>query len=331
MVGSTPGPADVHAHVVSPEIYEATSKLTLTLLPARDPKIAEAQRAEILRRADAVIARMSDFVDRLSTMDKMGVERQLLSPSLVHQCTYPLPEQEGLRLERISNDWLAAKVATAPDRYIALGSVPLQAPELATAELRRCVRELGFRGVAISTFAGGREIGDPALHGFWEGVESLGAVVYVHPAGNGGPRFASYSLWNSVGQCFEEAMAISSLMYEGVLEKFPRLRICISHGGGYMPQNMGRIDRNWLEKPATRVNMRKPPLEYLKMLWFDSCVYDAAVLRHLVEKVGADRVILGSDYPVDETDPIGFVESSGLNRDAAHKIISSNVRAWLAE
>jgi predicted TIM-barrel fold metal-dependent hydrolase len=331
MAKLTPGSVDVHAHVVCPEVYATTSKLTLTLLPVRDPNLSDAQRAAILNKADEVVARMSEFEQRLTKMDAMGVERQLLSPSLVHQCTYTLPDHESLRLERTSNDWLAAKAASAPDRFLVLGTVPLQAPDLATVELRRCVEELGFLGVSISTFANGREVGDPALHGFWREVESLGAVVYVHPAGNRDPRFASFSLWNSVGQCFEESMAISSLMYEGVLERFPRLRICISHGGGYMPQNMGRIDRNWLEKPATRIHMTKPPLEYLKMLWFDSCVYDAVVLRHLAEKVGVSRVILGSDYPVGEIDPIGFVESSGLDREAADRIVRSNVHDWLGE
>ena len=132
-------------------------------------------------------------------------------------------------------------------------------------------------------------------------------MVYIHPGGNRDRRFKRFHLWNSVGQAFEEAMAISSLMYDGVLERLPKLKICISHGGGYMPFYMGRIDRNYLEKANTRVNMSKPPIDYLRMLYFDSCVYERAVLQHLVDKVGADRVLLGSDYPVGETKPIEFV------------------------
>ena len=322
---------DVHAHVVAPEAFSVTSALTLTLAPARNPSIPEAERSEIIRRSDAVIARMSDVVDRIAAMDAMRVARQVLSPSLVHQCTYELPADESLWLERISNDWIASKAATAPNRFVALGSVPLQTPDRAVAELRRCVRDLGLRGVAISTYAGGREIGDPALHCFWREAEALGASIYVHPAGNRGARFAPYALWNSVGQCFEESMAIASLIYEGVLERFPALRICISHGGGYMPHNMGRVDRNWLEKPATRVNMKRSPQDYLKMLWFDSCVYDSNVLKNLIAKVGAGRVLLGSDYPVGETDPVGFVESCGLDQQAVAKIACSNVREWLGE
>jgi aminocarboxymuconate-semialdehyde decarboxylase len=322
---------DVHAHFVVPEVFAVTSAFALTLAPASDPSKSETERADIVRTSDGIVARMSDVSERISAMDAMGVERQVLSPSLVHQCTYELPSDESLRLERLSNEWIAMKAATAPDRFIAVGSVPLQVPELATAELRRCMRELGLRGIAISTYGGGREIGDPGLHCFWREAEALGAAIYVHPAGNRQARFAPFALWNSVGQCFEETMAIASLIYQGVLEHFPKLRICVSHGGGYMPHNMGRIDRNWLEKPATRINMKRPPADYLRMLWFDSCVYDADVLRHLVDKVGEDRVVLGSDYPVGEKRPIGFIESAGFNAQTTDKIIRSNARDWLGE
>jgi aminocarboxymuconate-semialdehyde decarboxylase len=169
------------------------------------------------------------------------------------------------------------------------------------------------------------EIGDRRLWPFWEKAAAHGAVVYIHPAGNPSPRFQRHFLWNSVGQNFEEAMAIASLMYEGVLDAFPNLRICISHGGGYMPLCMGRITRNYLEKPTTRVNMKKSPDDYLRQLYYDSCVYDHDVLRHLVERVGASQVILGSDYPVGEWKPIEFVRNtSGISDADKDKIIGLN-------
>jgi aminocarboxymuconate-semialdehyde decarboxylase len=119
-------------------------------------------------------------------------------------------------------------------------------------------------------------------------------------------------------------MAIASLMYEGILDAFPALKICISHGGGYMPYYMGRIARNYLEKPATRVNMKKSPAEYLRMLYYDSCVYETEVLEALVKRVGADRVVLGSDYPVGEPKPIEFVESCALTEAEEKRIIEVN-------
>ena len=174
------------------------------------------------------------------------------------------------------------------------------------------------------------ELGDAALRPFWAKAEALGAVVYIHPGGNRDRRFKRFHLWNSVGQAFEEAMAISSLMYDGVLEHFPKLKICISHGGGYMPFYMGRIDRNYVEKANTRVNMSKPPIEYLRMLYFDSCVYERPVLQHLVDKVGADRVLLGSDYPVGETKPIEFVtETETLSGAQKEQIVRRTRRRWL--
>jgi aminocarboxymuconate-semialdehyde decarboxylase len=186
------------------------------------------------------------------------------------------------------------------------------------------MRELGLAGVGISTTAGDMELGDARLRPFWEKAEELGAVVYIHPAGNTGPRFEKWYLWNSIGQAFEEAMAIASLFYEGILDAFPQLKICVSHGGGYMPYYMGRIARNYLEKPATRINMKKSPADYLRMLYYDSCVYETEVLEALVKRVGADRVVLGSDYPVGEPKPIEFVESCALSADDKAKIVGEN-------
>jgi len=192
------------------------------------------------------------------------------------------------------------------------------------------MRELGLAGVGISTTARDMELGDAALRPFWEQAEELGAVVYIHPAGNTGARFEKWYLWNSIGQAFEEAMAIASLMYEGILDAFPQLKICVSHGGGYMPYYMGRIARNYLEKPATRVNMKKSPTEYLRMLYYDSCVYEPEVLEALVKRVGAGRVLLGSDYPVGEPKPVEFVESCALAEEDKEKIIGLNAARLFA-
>jgi aminocarboxymuconate-semialdehyde decarboxylase len=254
----------------------------------------------------------------------------VLSASLVHQGLDWADAQISLRLARITNDWIAKAVAANPERFVGLGTLPLHVPSLAVTELERCMGELRLKGVAISTMAGTMELGDPQLRAFWAKAEALGAVVYIHPGGNRDRRFKRFHLWNSVGQAFEEAMAISSLMYDGVLESFPKLKICISHGGGYMPFYMGRIDRNYLEKANTRVNMSKPPIDYLRMLYFDSCVYERAVLQHLVDKVGADRVLLGSDYPVGETKPIEFVtDTETLSTAQKERILSTNAAALL--
>jgi aminocarboxymuconate-semialdehyde decarboxylase len=325
-----PRAIDVHAHVLVPEVYAVAAEHNVFSELPTDPGVTDEMRGRFKERAVMVLARMSDVSDRIARMDAMGVDVQVLSASLVHQGLEWADAQESLRLARTTNDWIAKGVATNPGRLIGLGTLPLHVPALAVGELERCLRELELKGVAISTTAGGRELGDTALRPFWAKVEELGALVYIHPGGNRDRRFKRFHLWNSVGQAFEEAMAIASLMYDGVLEEFPRLKICISHGGGYMPFYMGRIDRNYVEKANTRINMRKPPIDYLRMLWFDSCVYERSVLSHLVDKVGADRVLLGSDYPVGETKPIEFVTGTGmLSEMQKDRIVRTNAMEWL--
>jgi aminocarboxymuconate-semialdehyde decarboxylase len=315
---------DFHAHLMLPEIYAVTGPHSMFVKSNTDPTMSEDARKGVLEREAVLVARMSDVTERIDHMDAMGVDKQVLSSSLVQQSTYWAEPQESLRLERMLNDRMAEVVAANPKRLIGLGGVPLAAPVLAVAELARCMRDLGLAGVGISTTARELELGDAALWPFWERAEELGAVVYIHPAGNTGARFEKWYLWNSIGQAFEEAMAIASLMYEGILDAFPQLKICISHGGGYMPFYMGRIARNYLEKPATRVNMKKSPAEYLRTLYYDSCVYETGVLEALVKRVGADRVVLGSDYPVGEPKPIEFVESCALSAEDKEKIIGVN-------
>jgi aminocarboxymuconate-semialdehyde decarboxylase len=315
---------DFHAHLMIPEMYEVTAPHSMFVKSNADPGMNEAAKKVVREREAFVVSRMSDTTERIRLMDAMGVDIQVLSSSLVHQCTYWAPPQESLRLERLLNDRMAQVVAANPERFIGLGGVPLHAPALAAAELDRCMTELGLAGVGISTAAGDMELGDRRLRPFWEQAEALGAVVYIHPAGNTRPRFEKWYLWNSIGQAFEEAMAIASLFYEGILDAYPKLKICVSHGGGYMPYYMGRIARNYLEKPATRVNMSKSPAEYLRMLYFDSCVYETEVLEALVKRVGADRVVLGSDYPVGEPKPIEFVESCALSAQQKENIIGAN-------
>ena len=315
---------DFHTHLMLPEIYAITGPHSMFVKSNTDPTMSAEARQGVRAREAILVARMSDVTERITYMDAMGVDMQVLSSSLVQLSTYWAEPQESLRMERMLNDRMAAVVAANPKRLIGLGGVPLAAPALAVAELTRCMGELGLAGVGISTTARDMELGDAALRPFWEKAEELGAVVYIHPAGNTGARFAKWYLWNSIGQAFEEAMAIASLMYEGILDAFPQLKICISHGGGYMPYYMGRIDRNYVEKPATRVNMKKSPAEYLRMLYFDSCVYEPEVLEALVKRVGADRVVLGSDYPVGEPKPVAFVESCALTAAEKERIVGRN-------
>jgi aminocarboxymuconate-semialdehyde decarboxylase len=311
------GAVDFHAHLVDPAIYRETQVFSIF-----------AQTTDAARAA-AVIARMADLDARIAAMDAMGVAVQVLSSSLVHQCSYDAEPDTALRLDAAMNERIAQAVAKHPARFRGLGSVPLQAPERAADELSRCINSLGLSGVTISTRVRDREIGDAALRPFWERAEALGAVVFIHPAGNPDPRFRKWQLWNSIGQSFEEAMAVASLFYEGVLDAYPKLKIVVSHGGGYMPFYLGRIARNYIEKPATRVNMTKPPLDYVGMLHYDTCVYDPDTLSQLVAVVGPERIVMGSDYPVGEMKPADFVRDCAALDAAAQELVLSGNAARL--
>jgi aminocarboxymuconate-semialdehyde decarboxylase len=313
------GPVDFHAHLIDPQVYRETQAFSI---------FAQTTDAS---RAASVLARMADLDQRIAAMDAMGVGVQVLSSSLVHQCSYDTEPETALRLDAAMNDTIARAVATHPDRFRGLGSVPLQAPELAVSELTRCMHDLGLSGVTISTRVRELEIGDASLRPFWETAESLEAVVFIHPAGNHEPRFRKWQLWNSIGQSFEEAMAIASLFYEGILDAYPRLRIVVSHGGGYMPFYLGRIARNYLEKPATRANMSKPPITYLRMLHYDTCVYDPDTLADLVRIIGADRIVMGSDYPVGDMTPAQFVrDCAALDAAGEELVLSGNAGRLLS-
>ena len=259
----------------------------------------------------------------------MGVDIQVLTASIVHHCTYWAEPAQSLEMERKVNDRIAEIVATNPERFIGLGGVPLQAPALAVGELERCMHELKLKGVQISTSAGGMEIGDPALHPFWAKAEALDAVIFIHPAGNPDAALSEISIVEQ-HRAESSRKRWRSLHYstKACLTNSRRLKICISHGGGYMPFYMGRIDRNYVEKPATRINMSKPPGDYLRMLYYDTCVYDPDTLAQLVAKVGADRVVMGSDYPVGEARPVQFIKAiPGFPTSDKKKLLSGNAAA----
>lgn len=322
---------DFHAHVVVPEVVEFSQghvvDTSSSAVPPDNPEAARQWREWI----DENRRKRDDFQLRLKFMDRMGVDIQVLTPSLVHQYTYWADPETSLRMERLTNDRLAEMVATAPGRFVGLGSVPLQAPQLAVQELKRCMTELGLRGVEVSSHAHPKELGDAALRPFWAEAERLGATIYLHPAAVTDPRYRKFQLWNSVGQPLEEALAMASLFYEGVLDAFPGLKICVAHGGGYLPFYAGRVDRNYRGKRFTRLNMSKSPSEYLRTrFWYDSCVYNVDMLEFLARKVGASRIVLGSDYPVGEADPVGFVmKARGLSAADKEAVLGRNAAKLL--
>jgi aminocarboxymuconate-semialdehyde decarboxylase len=181
--------------------------------------------------------------------------------------------------------------------------------DAAMRELEYAVTKLNLRVANVSSEAGGAYIGDAKFREFWEAIIQHNLTVLIHPHGNPDPRLQKFALWNGVGQPIEETMAITSLIYEGIFERYPGVKIVIVHGGGYLPHYTRRLDRNYTMHPASAQNIKRIPTEYLRCLYYDSCVYGNDVLEALIRRVGADRIVFGTDYPFGEEDPVGNLRS----------------------
>ncbi|MEU6375728.1 amidohydrolase family protein [Streptomyces sp. NPDC046909] len=276
---------------------------------SHSPESLALNRSQLQRLAP----KLTDVRARLADLDAMGVDIQVVGPMPMHH--YWADPDLALRLARTVNEAVAAHCAEAPDRLYGLGTVPLQHPDLAVALLDRAVTEHGLYGISVSTTVDGRELADPAHDAVWHKAEELGAVVFVHPWGCSlGDRLATHYLGNTVGQPVETTVALSHLIFTGVLDRFPRLKLVAAHGGGYLPTYIGRSDHAWRVRPDAR-GCAEPPSAYLRRMWFDALVYTPRALRHLVEEVGADRVVLGTDHPFDMgvDDPVARLDAAGLS------------------
>ncbi|MHC3472749.1 amidohydrolase family protein [Streptomyces sp. 7R007] len=275
---------------------------------AHSPASLAANRAQLNRLAD----KLTSVEERLADLDAMGVDVQVVGPMPMHH--YWADPDLAARLTRKVNEAVAAHCGEAPERLYGLGTVPLQHPDLAVALLDRAVTGLGLYGISVSTSVEGRELADPAHDDVWRRAEELGAVVFVHPWGCSlGERLATHYLGNTVGQPVETTVALSHLIFTGVLDRFPRLKLVAAHGGGYLPTYIGRSDHAWRVREDAR-GCAEPPSSYLRRMWFDALVYTPRALRHLVEEVGADRVVLGTDHPFDMgvDDPLTRLDAAGL-------------------
>jgi aminocarboxymuconate-semialdehyde decarboxylase len=256
-------------------------------------------------------------------MDATGVDIQVISPSIMQQCTYALPPEEALALERLGNDQVAAVVAQNPDRLVGLGSLPLQDVALANAELERCVRDLKLRGIIVSSHVNGMELGDARLGPFWAKAEQLGAVIFIHPAGSADARMRRHRLMISLGQPLEEAYAMSSLVYDGVMDQHPKLKIMVAHGGGYLPFYAGRHDNVYRngQSPQLKADFSS----YLRSFFYDTVLFNPDMLEFLVTKVPASHVMLASDYPFAEKKPVEYVRrAKKISRREQDAILGEN-------
>ncbi|MGH9021677.1 MAG: amidohydrolase family protein, partial [Acidimicrobiia bacterium] len=306
---------DLHSHVIAPSLPDLERNHPFGRWPTLE---RDGDRGSILvggRHFREVDNRCWSAERRVVDLDADGVDVQVVSPVPVTLC-HDAPAAGAILLAAAQNDFLADFVAGAPDRLVALGAVPLQEPEAAVAELERCVGELGFSGVEIGTVAGEWELSDAALDPFFVAAERLGALVFVHPATlPGGARLAPLDLAFGVGMPCETAVAAAHLLAGGVLGAHPGVRICLAHGGGALPMILPRIDRGWQLQSERLRRSSVPPSSFARSLYADSLTYDPASLALAVSCFGANRIMLGTDYPfaARETPP-GAVLEAGLAR-----------------
>ncbi|MGH3499505.1 MAG: amidohydrolase family protein [Nocardioidaceae bacterium] len=279
-------------------------------------------------------ADLADVNARIAAMDRAGVDMQVLS-SWIDLTAYALPADTGARYARMFNEMLAATRDLHPDRFLALCTAPLQSSAHAGAELHYAVEHLGMMGVEIATTIDGAELDDPALDGFWGTAQELGCLVLVHPYHSlAGRNVSRYFLGNLVGNPAETTIAVAHLIFGGVLERFPALRICVVHGGGFLAYQSGRLDRGYQASASlTATHLTRPPSEWLRRLYFDTVLHAPAMLRALVDLVGADHLVLGSDYPFEmgDPDPGRTVRAiPGLDDEERERILRGNLDSLLA-
>lgn len=304
---------DIHCHYQNPSLAAKIAPLD----PGRhEPATIHANaltREVNVKQVQDRGPKLSTIEVRLKDMDRMGVDIQAICPA-PNQCYYWTEAGYGLELAREANERLAEIAATWPDRFVAMGTVPLQNADMAAAELERCVKKLGMRGVEILPNVNGRDLGDPALglDKFFAKAQELGIVIFMHPLGfTHGNRFVDHYFNNVIGNPLETTVAVSHLIFDGVMERHPKLRIVLPHSGGYLAHYWARMDHAWRARPDCHTVIKKPPTSYLKRFYFDTITFDTQMLRRLIDKWGADHVLLGTDYPYDmgEDNPVKLIES----------------------
>jgi aminocarboxymuconate-semialdehyde decarboxylase len=278
---------DVHAHCAVPE---ALSLMNLKLAgPGLRPDLDMASQVAV----------------RLQAMDEQGIDVEALS---INPNWYKTDRDLAKQIIKIQNEKLAEACAANPERFVAFATVALQHPDLAAEQLEEAVKKYGLRGAGIGGNVAGEEISDPKFHPFWAKAEELGAVVFIHPQGDGataqlGQRFKGNGyLGNVIGNPLETTIALSHLIFEGTLDKFPGLKIIAAHAGGFLPSYAGRSDHGCPTRPdlcpgGTHGTIKKQPSEYLKQLYYDTMVFRPEGVRHLVAEVGASQLLVGTDFP----------------------------------
>lgn len=270
---------------------------------------------------------------RLSEMDSIGVDVHVLS-TWTQLYNYELPIEVALATSRDCNDYVADLVKAHPQRFAGLATLPMQDVASAISELERSMK-LGLKGAQINDHVNGRTLDEPEFASFWHAAEQLGALIFFHQVENDTivePRTRKFGLGNSIGNHADRTVTFAALVFGGVLDKFPDLKLCLAHGGGFTCYGAGRMDRGWQVRSEARVNILQPPSRYLNRFYYDCLTHSEDALRYIVDTAGIDRVFLGSDWPYDMgyDSPVEWVNSlTSLNQDEKEAILWKNLERVL--
>ena len=272
---------------------------------------------------------------RIAAMDAQGIDVEALS---INPYWYKAGKDQSAELIRIQNETLVEFCAANPERFVAYATAALQHPELAAEQVEHAVKKLGFRGVSVGGSVAGEELANPRFHPFWKKCEELDVLVFLHPTGTreleaSGRLAGSGLLSNTIGNPLETTIALSHLIFEGTLDKFPGLKVIAAHGGGYLPSYADRSDHACMVGPRgcnAEVKLKKKPTEYLKQLYFDSLIFSPEAIRHLAAQVGASQIVLGSDYPYPwQLKPVDHIFASASLSDEEKANVLGNTAARL--
>lgn len=328
---------DVHFHVVPPAFVDAVRRGTfvetveLQRDGGTDRMVYHAPPDVVLEPGTTLPPHLYDEGLILEALDRRGLDAAALGPS-PEEFYYWAPPAVGARIAAMQNDGMAELVRAHPDRFLGLATLPMQDPERAAVELDRAVRELGLRGAEICTHINGRDLDDPGLWPVYAAAERLRVPLFLHPQNWGDMRrFRDYALWNLAGFPLETALAASHLIMGGVFEQFPRLRVILAHGGGYLPYQVGRLDHGQAVRREANERLPRRPSDYLANLYCDSLTHNALSLRFLVERMGEGHVVIGSDYPFNMGDerPVDTVRALRLPADVEAKVLAKNLAGLL--
>ncbi len=321
---------DMHNHLVAPEVIDFLAregKHYATRIVERDGRRFFLIQEKAMRPIDGPI---SNAAARVADMDREGIEKQAIS--CVPFLMYPdVGSDLGLAIAQINNDAMAQLAAKDSEHFVPLASVPMQEPPAAAKELERAAK-LGLRGVEIPPKVAERQLDEPEFEVFWAAAEALQTAVCIHPfeaAPTG--ALARYFLGNLVGNLYDTGLAAALLIYGGVLERHPKLKVVLYHAGGAFPALVGRLDMGYRLVPECRQAIPRPPSTYVSQFHFDIIAHNRDMLGHLVETWGADRFVVGTDYPLPAglAHPVQEVKALGLDSDDEAKILSGNAHQLL--